>query len=118
MTMPPDLLLLDAVKAFCDAPANPQLVERMGVARGDVRLDEWLRRWPHARRDMAERAWENMRRALGQNDGELRRDEAAVLKTQIERLMLATRKRMSAPTRKPSAKPKAEDLPLQWWQKY
>lgn len=113
--LPPDLELLRAAEAFCEAPANTGLVERAAVAMKSVEYDVWQRRWPPQMAMIAMQAWQTLEMAL-KDEGELRRDWAAVLEAQLARLKLAARPKPKASPR--SSKPRDEDPPQDmWWQR-
>lgn len=110
--------LLPAVKAFCEAPANPGLLERVATARDNERIDGWLALWPPGWKDFAGDAWQAMHKALQPGPTDMRRANAAVLAAYVERLEtalhVATRPRQAPPgRRKPSSEPPKDA----WWLK-
>lgn len=110
--------LLPAVKAFCEAPANPGLLERMALARKDERIDGWLALWPPGWKDFAGDAWQCMHKVFDAASADHRRALAMVLAAYVERLEaarhLATRPRQAPRGRRnpPSEPPKDA-----WWLK-
>lgn len=110
----PGVSLVDAALAFCEAPANPTLAERLTIAREATGLEAWNGRWPAWQQELSGDAWLNMRRAL-KAEGDARRDWAAVLKTQIERLTTASRAAARRELGKGATPPARPVVPGDYW---